>query len=113
MEVATLAWPSRFCISACRKACSEAFELLPDVSVEVEPLPVAAVVVVLVAADVDAAAAVVALEPVVVEAAVLAEPVGVSALTSAWKSCCSLAIGLSLELDDDPEALLDEELESS
>ena len=138
---------SRFWISACRKACSEAAEalLVPSVDVElpvalpvaVDPAavdPVAVDPAVVDPAVVDpAVVAPVVVDPVVVELAVLApvveveavpvalppavvavvdvdgsllELVGFSALTSAWKSCCSLVNALSPELDEDPDELV-------
>jgi len=97
----------RFCSSACRKACSEAEVALPEVPVEVEPLPVVDPGVV----DVVPAAAPVllALEPVAVDdvAAVLPDPAGVSALTSAWKSCCSFVSALLPVSEEDPDEVPD------
>ena len=97
----------RFWISACRKACSEAVELLVEVSaapdaVEVEPVLVVLPVVVLGGVVVPVAAPAVA--PVAVEAALVELALaGVSALTSAWKSCCSFERALSLEVEVEPE----------
>jgi hypothetical protein len=122
---------SRFWISACRNACNEADDPLLETSVDAEPP-----VVLLVAVDpveVDPAVLVplvldpdpAALDPTVVDVEVvfvvllaavdpvaavdvasLLEPVGFSALTSAWKSCCSLDNALSLEPDEDPDGLV-------
>jgi hypothetical protein len=83
-------------MSACRKACSEADDPLPDVSVDVDPLLALVLfdVVVLGVEPIDAAVdpvlALVVVESVpVVEGvdAVLPLVADVSALTSAWKSC--------------------------
>jgi hypothetical protein len=121
--------------SACRKACSEADEPLPEVSVDVElpPLllvPDPLVVDVLDEAGVPAAVEAVAVDDVLVEAvvpvleAVVADDVvdealePVNALTSAWKSCCSFASVAasgsddeSDEVEDGEELADDEELE--
>ena len=111
--LARLDCASRFWISACRNACSEADDVL-DVPVDVELLLVASLpdvdpVVVVVDVEPVLVAPLLAVEPVAVvdvEAALL-EPAGVSALTSAWKSCCSFAKALSPELDEDPADGLD------
>jgi hypothetical protein len=68
---------------------------------DVVPVVAVDVVAVALAADVDAVA------PDVVEAGdALAALVPVSALTSAWKSCCSFDNALSPELDEDPDELV-------
>ena len=67
--------------------------------VEVDPLVVDPVVLVVLLPAVEPVAV------VDVEASLL-ELVGFSALTSAWKSCCSLANALSPELDEDPDELV-------
>jgi len=114
--VARLDCAPRFCSSACRKACSEAELALFAVPVEVEPLPAALLQVVdpVVVGVVPAAAPVLlALEPVAVDdvAAVLPDPAGVSALTSAWKSCCSFVSALLAESDEDPDEVPDADVD--
>ena len=98
---------------------------MPDVSLEVEPLPLLLALEAVVV-DVLAEAGVLAADPVVVDPVLvepLVEPVAaddvdvapfepVNALTSAWKSCCSFASVAASGSDNESDEVADgEELE--
>ena len=80
-------------------------EVAPGAGEAVLPVVPAGVLFTVLAAEplvaVDAAEPVLALVEAAGEALAPLVPPGVSALTNAWKSCCSFETALSLEVDDD------------